>query len=402
MKILFISSLNLATNPRFVKEIKLALANGFSADVICFEFNNWSNAFNQQIKKDIGHANIYSIPAGRKPFLPWAISVFWEKCYRLAGFLFPMPLSLQSKGVSRRSGLLVKQIKKLKQQQYNWVIGHNPGALYPVYFGAKKFNAQAAFDVEDYHPGEGNNPGEQRLTKLLMNELLPKLDYVSFASPLMKKKHIEDCGKEGKNWTVVLNFFAADDFKKLPTGTNNNDLLKLVWFSQNINYKRGLEQVIPALDAYKDKIELTLIGNMKEEFYKEYVAPRPHIKIIPPQEQKALHHLMGNFDIGLAIEPGKDKNNFIALANKLITYFQSGLYILASDTPAHIDFLKTFPQHGMAVNLEKENVPSALNKLLLSAKEIQENKKTRKAASAAFSWETESEKLLQLWKNTSA
>ncbi|NMD29667.1 MAG: hypothetical protein GYA79_08130, partial [Bacteroidetes bacterium] len=77
MKILFISSLNLATNPRFVKEIKLALANGFSADVICFEFNNWSNAFNQQIKKDIGHANIYSIPAGRKPFLPSAVSVFW-------------------------------------------------------------------------------------------------------------------------------------------------------------------------------------------------------------------------------------------------------------------------------------------------------------------------------------
>lgn len=111
---------------------------------------------------------------------------------------------------------------------------------------------------------------------------------------------------------------------------------------------------------------------------------------------------MGNFDIGLAIEPGKDKNNFIALANKLITYFQSGLYILASDTPAHIDFLNTFPQHGMAVNLEKENVPSALNKLLLSAKEIQENKNTRMAASAAYSWEKESEKLLQLWKNTSA
>ncbi|MBS1753916.1 MAG: hypothetical protein JST34_07695, partial [Bacteroidetes bacterium] len=179
-------------------------------------------------------------------------------------------------------------------------------------------------------------------------------------------------------------------------------ILQLVWFSQNINYKRGLEQVIPALDNFKDKIVLTLIGNMKEGFYKEYIEPRPHIKLIKPQEQKALHKLMENFDIGLAIEPGKDKNNFIALANKLITYFQSGLYILASDTPAHVDFFETYPQHGMAVSLEKENVPGALTKLLQSSHQIIENKQYRISASAQFNWETESEKLLQLWKKISA
>jgi glycosyltransferase involved in cell wall biosynthesis len=111
---------------------------------------------------------------------------------------------------------------------------------------------------------------------------------------------------------------------------------------------------------------------------------------------------MVNFDVGLAIEPGKDKNNFIARANKLITYFQSGLYILASDTPAHVDFFQTYPQHGRAVSLEKENVPIALQNLLESAKEIKENKQNRIAAAAQFNWETESEKLLQLWKKINA
>ena len=402
MKILFVSTLNLATNPRFVKEIKLALTNGFSAEVICFEFDNWSYDFNRQLVGELSGAKFHIIPAGRKPFLPWAASVFWEKFYRFAGALIPLPPALRSKGISRRSGLLVKEIKKLKGNQYHLVVGHNPGALYPSFYAAQMFNAKSGFDVEDYHPGEGDNPREQKLTKSLMNELLPKMDYVSFASPLMKKKHIEDAGLEGKNWQVVLNYFPAKDFIFSKPATNNSAILQLVWFSQNINYKRGLEQVIPALDNFKDKIVLTLIGNMKEAFYKEYIEPRPHINVIPPQEQKALHQLMVNFDVGLAIEPGKDKNNFIALANKLITYFQSGLYILASDTPAHVDFFQTYPQHGRAVSLEKENVPIALQNLLESAKEIKENKQNRIAAAAQFNWETESEKLLQLWKKINA
>ncbi|MBS1756688.1 MAG: hypothetical protein JSU03_05375, partial [Bacteroidetes bacterium] len=49
MRILFISTHNLATNPRLVKEIELALANGFSVEVVCFIFRNWSYAINEQM-----------------------------------------------------------------------------------------------------------------------------------------------------------------------------------------------------------------------------------------------------------------------------------------------------------------------------------------------------------------
>ena len=115
MKILFVSTLNLATNPRFVKEIKLALTNGFSAEVICFEFDNWSYDFNRQLVGELSGAKFHIIPAGRKPFLPWAASVVWEKFYRLTGALIPLPPALRSKGISRRSGLLVKEIKKLNK-----------------------------------------------------------------------------------------------------------------------------------------------------------------------------------------------------------------------------------------------------------------------------------------------
>lgn len=399
MKILFITTLNLATNPRLVKEIRLALGSGYEVDVICFEFNNWSYEFNLALRTEFTNRNInfIVIPAGRKPFFPWAISVFWEKFYRAIGTFIPLPLHLQSMGVSRRSGLLVKTLKTINGH-FDLVIGHNPGALYPAYFIAKKMETKAGFDVEDYHPGEGDNKNEQALTFSLMKTLLPKMDYVSFAAPLIKEKHIKDCSKEGSNWITILNYFSGTDFvyeKK----KNDAGILKLVWFSQNIDYKRGLEQIIPVLDKYKDKIQLTLIGNCKETFANEFLYRRPHIKIIPPLEQKKLHQLIQSFDIGLAIEPGKDKNNFIALANKLITYFQAGLYILASDTPAHTAFFKEHNLHGMSTSLEIEKIPEVLDFLLAKKASIQAGYVERLSTSKNNIWETESIKLKEVWES---
>jgi hypothetical protein len=396
MRLLFITTLNLATNPRLVKEIKLALGKNYTVDVVCFEFNNWSVEFNEQLKREMNAASFYEIPAGRKPFLKWAKTVWQEKLYRMAAAAVKLPLALANKGVSRRSDLLIKKINRLTGP-YDLVIGHNPAALYPVYYAAEKFKTKAGFDVEDYHPGEGENKREQLLTRYVMNALLPKMNYVSFAAPLIKKKHIEDCGKEAENWFTILNYFPLADFEQSKT-VNDADALRLVWFSQNINYKRGLEQIIPVLDHYQGRIELTLIGNVKEAFYTEYLQQRPHIKLMPPQDQKSLHALMKNFDIGLAIEPGKDNNNLIALANKLMTYFQSGLHILASDTPAHIDFFTTFPGNGELASLDKENLPGVLDHLLSEKETIRAGYNKRFSTGQKYNWEAEAYRLSDYWK----
>ena len=223
------------------------------------------------------------------------------------------------------------------------------------------------------------------------------MQYATFASPLMKSKTVEDCVYEGSNWYVVLNHFVSADF--ILKDSRNEERLKMVWFSQNVNYQRGLEQIIPVLKKYEDSIELTLIGNRKEKFYKEYIEGKDFVKYLPPMDQKSLHLKMSEFDVGLAIEPGKDKNNFIALANKLITYFQSGLFILASDTPAHIDFFNAHPQHGIAVSLEEENLPGVLDELITNMEGIRSGKIVRFENAKGYCWETESEKLKAVWES---
>ena len=56
--------------------------------------------------------------------------------------------------------LLLNAIGDLKGD-YNLVVGHNYGAMYPAVMAAKKFGCKCGFDMEDYHPGEGHDVGFQ-------------------------------------------------------------------------------------------------------------------------------------------------------------------------------------------------------------------------------------------------
>lgn len=374
--------------------MRLALQEGCEVEVVCFEFNNWSYAFNQQIMQEFKEAKVHIIQAGRKPFLPWAVSVFLEQFLRVTARVIPLKGWALSQSVSRRTYLLIRKIKTLAGN-FDMVVGHNPGALYPTYFAGKRFQSKTGFDVEDYHPGEGDDKKVQGFTKKLMNTYLPKMDYVSFASPLMKNETISDIGKEGRHWVDVYNFFSREEFSE--PRSNSENILKIVWFSQNVNYKRGLEQVIPVLDHFKDSIELTLIGNRKEIFFENFLSAYPFVKYLPPMDQQSLHKKLSEFDVGLAIEPGKDDNNLIAWSNKLLTYFQTGLFVLATDTPAHRDFLNRFPMHGIALPLQEEYAQLSIEKLLAQSKSIKSEKQKRFYAARSYGWEREAEKLLEVW-----
>lgn len=373
----------------------LAKRKGYKIEVVCFEFNNWSYPFNLELLNNLADDRVHTIQGNRKPFFPWAWSVFKETVYRILARVLPIRDRMLSQAVTRRSDLLLQVIDKI-EGPFDLVIGHNPGALFPAYYAARKFNCKCGFDVEDYHPGEGDSRHIQQLTKQLMNQFLPLMDYVTFAAPLMLQKHAVDIGKEGKNWNVILNLFEQSQFSY--KNKDRDQPLEIVWFSQNVNYKRGLEQWIPALEHFKDDIRLTLIGNKKEPFFTEYVKGKTFIDYLEPMDQASLNEKICEFDIGLAIEGGKDYNNIIALANKLITYFQAGLYILATDTPGQKDFLKTYPHSGLVLSVNHENFIDKLAQVIASKDSIRRTKAERFKSAQSYNWEAESEKLLQLWE----
>ncbi len=395
MRILFLTTHNLATNPRLVKEVELALANGNTVELICFEFNNWSHNLNEELKRRLAQVKIHTINAGRNPMMPWLINVTAEKTNRLLGKIFPLGVIALSQAVSRRSNLLIAALKNIDAADL--VIGHNPGALYPAWFAAKKFNCPAGFDVEDYHAGEGNNAYLQNLTRKLICKLLPQMSYVSFAAPLIMQQVRHDTGANAEDWFTVLNYFPAAEFRE-PFAVNDGPL-KMVWFSQNINEGRGLELILPFVKQAKGTIELHLIGNLNNDFYEEYLKNIPNIIIHPPMKQSDLHLGLEKFDIGLALEPAKDTNNELAISNKILAYLQAGLYVVATNTAAQQSFLKDLPAHGACFDYTKNNVASVLKKIIDQINSIREQRNMRYKNFENKNWEIASLKLLNAWNN---
>jgi hypothetical protein len=92
------------------------------------------------------------------------------------------------------------------------------------------------------------------------------------------------------------------------------------------------------MDEFDQTIELTLIGNAILSFTEKWIKPRSYINIVPSMHSVDLYRSLSQYDVGLAIETEKEENRKYCLANKIWAYFQSGLFILATNTLAQNQF----------------------------------------------------------------
>ncbi len=394
--ILFITSTNLASNPRCRKEINLALNLHYQVTYIAFDLPGWTREKERQIQNELPEADKIYLQAGKVNFLSWSVRTFLEIFFRKI-YKHISAISLISFAVSKRSLQLLVALKKLKVQP-NLVIAHNPAAFYPAYYFSKTHKVPFAVDVEDYHPGEGNNKVVSALTIKLIKKILPFSEYVSFAAPLIKEKIALDVLPGTiKSSLIINNVFSKNDFVR-PLALESSKI-KLVWFSQNIDKGRGLEEILSIIESLKDYFEITLIGNVRENFYTKYLMGKENINVVSSLAQNKLHLFLQSFDIGLAIEPGKDLNNCLAISNKLWTYFQSGLFIIASNTIAQQNFLKQFGQHGIIVNLnDKEKLQQDFINIYHQWDKLKTQKVERFEKAKACSWEIETAQLQMKWK----
>ena len=373
-KILFLSTHNLATNPRLVKEIELAMENRYSVSVLCFEFDNWSKPLNEEIKKRlVPHLNYRGIPGNRNPFGTWLMSSLLFSLSKIVLIFFPGNVFLLSLRSNKRSWLLLRELKNM-DEKFDLVVAHNPGSFYPAHLFARRNKIPFGIDLEDYHPGESNDDKMNALSQKLNRALLPKAAYITAASPLILEYSEADLPVILKNKQVVLNYFPSMEFTN--PRHNISEKLSLVWFSQNISFDRGLEQLVPSIKD-NDQIQLHLFGNCDEGFKAQWLADCNNIEVHPSLPQAELHHRLSNYDVGLAIEPGKDLNNELALSNKILAYFQSGLYILASNTKAQERFINEHPEHGTLTSLSSGNLKQTIQQLIDHKQSLRSASKNR-------------------------
>jgi glycosyltransferase involved in cell wall biosynthesis len=395
--ILFISTNNLSTNPRMLKEIKLALLNGFEVSFIAFNLGNWSDETDLEYLKELVGVKAYYLSAKKKPLAPWFFSSFvWKSSIYLSKF-FKSNLKFHAYAHNKRTWPIVKFLRN-NAIKCDMVIAHNLGALYPSYKYSISRQIPFAFDMEDYHPGESCTVQESLRREFLLKGMLSNAKYLSFASPLIEKQSIMLLGQTIKPSCILINnCFPSSEFKFIEQESSK---VKFVWFSQNIAPNRGLELLLPALAKFKDKIQVQLIGKLYHEFYENFLAAySDFIQIEKPMSSTKLSQHVCSFDIGLAIEiSASDLNKDIALSNKIFTYAQAGLYLLTTNTSAQKRFLNENPQLGILTEQSSNKIENPLLYIIENIENIRAHKEKRFEYAKKLAWENEIPKLMEQWK----
>lgn len=387
-------------DPRIVKEADAFHAAGYDVILLYCFFIPWASEKDAVTLQQVRWK--YKITGG-SPYQHKVRYLFTRLRFITATFLhryFGNISLLAERSQARAYDELLSEAKKIKA---SWYIGHNLGAL-PVVVKAAAFNrAKAGFDFEDYHRGEivaGNKRLLQRII-FLENKYLPSLAYFSTSSTMITKGVLRDHPCFTAHNITVLNCFPLKqqpEFKR----KDNNDKLRLFWFSQTIGPNRGLEIVLQALQKLNDPtIDLTLAG-LCSEAVRNYIGThaskiisRIHLAgIIQPED---LPVFSSQFDVGVATELTVPENRDLCLTNKIFTYLLAGNAIILSETSMQVAFNNTY----------KVGESFPVNDVNALAEKIKDYKNTEKLnrqklhnyqlAKSRLHWEKESEKLLTLF-----
>lgn len=400
-RILFLTSTNLASNPRCLKEVSLALELGYSVKVFAFDMSNWTRRVEPGIISRLVGMEYVSLQASRKPFFPWLVNSVKASMARVL-LKFGSSSTLLVSIVNDKRSLVLLSALRRELPSCDFVVAHNPGAFYPAWWLSNKTGIPFAVDMEDFHPGEGNAPLVNKAVADLMRFVLPQCSYVSFASPLIKEASLPFCNGVSV-MPVINNVFSASEFNTKVPVVMASEKMQLVWFSQHISFNRGLEDFLPFLLPFADRIEVTLIGNADALFVDEVLSHYSFIEVKEPMPQEALNAALTSYDIGLALESGKaDENRQLCLTNKIWAYLQAGLFIWANDTLAQVAFAAAFPAHTAIVDIagDKELVTAFIRDGIEQLPAIRQGKAVRMRINEEVSWEAEKHNLANVWMQT--
>lgn len=401
-KMLLVLSGNISTTPRAKKFIRTVIRQGWEIDL--YMLNRGDKWFaNDKLYLSSNNLTGHYLPFTRKESLhTWLIGALMKEM----GELFTFSSSrLQAMATSKANVPYILNTSKIANRGYSLVMGFSQ-MIYPALALAQKFEVPFAFDMEDYHPWENvyhrNRQREITRRNRIYCNLLPKAAFVTFASPLIKQKTDELLKQSNTNiicGKVVNNTFNASDFELKAV---SDEKVQFVWFSQTVSYGRGLEQILPALAQFSDKVHLTLIGNMDQGFFDRVIRPySSFVTVKGVMTEQDLHGELCHYDIGLAIEQTCNDNmldnKILCLSNKIFAYMLSGCYILATDTPAQSEFInREYSSHGMVCGQHSTDMIMAVDSIIDNIDAIRNEKPLRFAAAKSSAWENEEKKIIDL------
>lgn len=402
-KICLVTSGQPSLNPRLVKEADSLVDAGFEVIVIYQYWNDWGTVLDKELLKT-KKWQLHQV--GGSPTEQKLVYWFSRIQYKIASTFtrrFGFKRTIAEMSIGRCTFLLAKKTKSIKADLY---IGHNLAALPAVVAAAKYNKSKCGFDAEDLHRFETTIDYDIKLKAYIEDKYFNKVNYLTTSSPQIVKKYKELF--PGLTFRTILNVFPKS--KSVPN-FNSTQPLKLFWFSQHVGLSRGLQDVIRSLSILDGQpIEFHILGflstansNALNELIKglNFIHP-PKISFYQPIVSSKIVGFATQFDIGLATEPGFSINNHLALSNKLFTYLQAGLAVVATATVAQKDFIQEHPSVGLSYEIgSAEQLANLfLNYIENPSLLTRHQKGAYQLYDSQLNWDKESLKFLNIINNT--
>jgi len=393
-----------ALNPRLVKEADALTCAGFDVLVIYAYWNAWGTAFDMELLKTrkwkvkrVGGDPENSVLTFFLSRILYKISVTVTKI---------LPDSIfKDWAIARGSFFLIREAKKHKADLY---IGHNCGALPAIVKAAKRYGKPCGFDAEDFHRAEltdDRNDFDSMLKARIEEQYLPQVAYLSSSSPGISRAY-RDLFVD-KSPVTLLNVFPVEPRVKSAKAVDA-DIIKLFWFSQTISPARGVSDCVKSLKLIdRPGIELHLLGQIDENTRAQLLADAGHnVKVIfhEPISPDEVIFFANNFDIGLAMEESVPFNRDICLTNKIFTYMQAGLAIVASDTTGQAELIAGYSDAGEIYRKgDLNSFVKVINHYMDNPDDLFKAKESSfKIGREELNWENESTKFIELINDTLA
>ncbi|RYG35436.1 MAG: hypothetical protein EOO01_31495, partial [Chitinophagaceae bacterium] len=352
-KVCLITPNHISSDPRLVKEAIALERHGYGVHLVFTQ--------NLAYLADRDLAILQTHPQWTYSVLDWTGNSLQSQFRRFySGFLLKLssiftryrtPIFLSCITLNRH---FLWQLRAAKKASADLYIAHNLGALPVAVFAARALEAKAGFDAEDFHRQEESDvlDSPEVVNKMVIeNRFIPLVSHFTAASPLIGEAYSK-LYPEQEQPITLLNVFPRTKLSR-KEAEKKSSVLRLFWFSQTVGRNRGIEDVIQAITACSPGIELHLLGSCSEtdkQFFYDLLASyggcSQCMYFYPPIPETEIFALANRFDVGLATETGVPYNREICLTNKIFTYIQSGLAVVASDTLAQRKLLHQYNNVG--------------------------------------------------------
>lgn len=394
-----------STNPRLVKEADVLTEAGYEVHVLCGHRVSWADEKDGDLLKSRRWSCTYVGGHPSRNRLRYTWTRFRHGMSRRGVAFLPDSSVLQRWALCRVLPELECAAKRVPARLY---IAHYPGALAAAVAAAQKYNARVGFDAEDFHTGERalSQGGSVRdiVTEYFESRYLSQCAYITAASPGIAEAY-------AAKYRIlkpipVLNVFPLSQRPREFRSSKASDPLTLYWFSQTIGARRGLEDVLRAIGILPGcRIELHLRGDWQPGYREQLFRFAASVGVRPgqiiahhPEAADEMVRLASLFDIGLAVEPGRDKNNQIAISNKIFTYLLAGNAVIATATKGQRPIIEAIAPAGFCY--EPGDVDTLAHQLKSWFEDRASLEEARRQAwgwgTREYNWDLEKKKFLQV------